>query len=299
MLRRGYLGQLLVACLGLGLVLGMVNMDCQAVESGADNWGLVKVAYASVSREPDWVSERLTQVLLGEPVRVLEKRNIWLMVSVEEQSRHEQGYRGWVLANHVALGERPTEGREVRIAALRGRLRQKPSHQSEVLLTAYMNSRLAVVDEKDGWYRVALPGGKGRSAWISQEETIEGFYSLSGDSLVNLAEQFVGVPYLWGGMSVLGIDCSGLTYTAYAMHGLLIPRDADEQFQCGMEVELEDLQAGDLVFFGRGERVTHVGIYDGEGSFVHASSARGVRVQRLEATLGTIHYLGARRVIEP
>ncbi len=297
MLRRGFLGRLLVACWGLGLALGMMNMDCQAVESVADNWGLVKVAYASLSREPDWTSERLTQVLLGEPVRVMEKRNVWLRISVEEQSRNGQGYRGWVLANHVALGERPTEDREVRIAALRGRLRQKPSCQSEVLLTAYMNSRLAILDEQDDWYRVALPGG--RSAWISQEETIEGFYSLSGDSIVEVAKQFVGVPYLWGGMSVLGIDCSGLTYTVYAMHGLIIPRDADEQFQCGLEVELEDLQAGDLVFFGRKERVTHVGIYDGKGCLVHASSARGVRVQQLETTLGTIHFLGARRVIEP
>ncbi|MBQ7568220.1 C40 family peptidase, partial [bacterium] len=99
------------------------------------------------------------------------------------------------------------------------------------------------------------------------------------------------------GMSVLGIDCSGFTYTIYERHGLILPRDADEQYMCGEEIDISDLQRGDLLFFGAPERVTHVGMYIGEGRFIHAASRRGVSVTTLRESASQRNCLGARRIL--
>ena len=91
--------------------------------------------------------------------------------------------------------------------------------------------------------------------------------------LVKAAKSFIGVPYLWGGTSVEeGFDCSGLTMTVYQLNGLNLPRTSVEQHEAGQAVDRDDLEKGDLVFFataGRG-KISHVGIYIGEGRFIHA-----------------------------
>ena len=99
-------------------------------------------------------------------------------------------------------------------------------------------------------------------------------------SLVKTAKDFIGVPYLWGGVSVdKGFDCSGLTMTVYQLNGLDMPRHSATQFDAGDPIKLSELQQGDLVFFatrGRG-KVSHVGIYIGDGQFIHAPK-RGKKI---------------------
>ncbi len=116
-------------------------------------------------------------------------------------------------------------------------------------------------------------------------------------NLTHAALRFLGTPYVFGGTSVYGFDCSGFTQHVFAMLGISIPRTADAQFYAGNRIK-GGMKAGDLVFFQTYEPgPSHVGIYLGAGRFVHASSSHGVMVSRLSDTYWANRYLGAKRVL--
>jgi cell wall-associated NlpC family hydrolase len=106
-----------------------------------------------------------------------------------------------------------------------------------------------------------------------------------------------GVPYRNGGADPSGFDCSGLVWYAFEQHGIQVPRTVAEQFDGGEKVKANHLEPGDLVFFETtGHKASHVGVFVGEGEFVHAPSARGeVRVERLASPYWSRRYVGARR----
>lgn len=118
------------------------------------------------------------------------------------------------------------------------------------------------------------------------------------EALVKTAEDFIGVPYLWGGASPDdGFDCSGLTMTVYQLNGLDLPRNSVHQFDAGESISKSNLQKGDLVFFAlKGQsNVSHVGIYIGDGKFIHASSHGGkIRVDSLLSSYFSNQYIGSR-----
>lgn len=118
------------------------------------------------------------------------------------------------------------------------------------------------------------------------------------DALVKTAKDFLGVPYLWGGASADdGFDCSGLTMTVYQLNGLNLPRHSARQFEAGSSIDKDDLQKGDLVFFclkGKSS-VSHVGIYIGNGQFIHASShGKKIRIDSLSSAYFTNQYIGGK-----
>ncbi len=118
--------------------------------------------------------------------------------------------------------------------------------------------------------------------------------------LVHEARSWLGTPYNYGGLSRSGIDCSGLTSRIFHAAGLELPRTARDQFETGtLIMNGRDVRPGDLVFFrntaGRG--ITHVGIFIGSGSFIHASTRRGVIVSSFAEAYYRDHYAGARNVL--
>jgi len=121
--------------------------------------------------------------------------------------------------------------------------------------------------------------------------------------LVATAEQFLGIPYKWGGESAEeGFDCSGLTMTVYRMNGLNLPRNSRQQFGRGRSVKKSELQPGDLVFFATrgGHRITHVGIYMGHGRFIHApKTGKTIRVASLASPYFARRYVGGRSYVAP
>lgn len=118
------------------------------------------------------------------------------------------------------------------------------------------------------------------------------------EELVRTAENYLGIPYLWGGSSAgTGFDCSGLTMSVYRLNGLKLPRSSRDQFQEGNPVPRRELQKGDLLFFATGGsgRVNHVGLYLGEGKFIHAPrSGQAIRRDSLDNPVLSKQYLGAR-----
>ena len=117
------------------------------------------------------------------------------------------------------------------------------------------------------------------------------------NAIIATGQKYMGVPYVWGGATPVGFDCSGFTQYVMKQNGIAIPRTAAEQFAAGSPVEKANLQVGDLVFFTTYKPgASHVGFYMGDGKFLHASSgAKEVTVSKLDETYYTQRYIGARR----
>ena len=116
-------------------------------------------------------------------------------------------------------------------------------------------------------------------------------------SLVDTARGYLGVPYLFGGTTARGFDCSGLTGAVYRLNGLRLPRSSEAQFEAGNAVDLDEARPGDLLFFatGGGRRITHVGLYLGHGTFIHAPShGRSICEDRLDEAYYRKAFVGAR-----
>ncbi len=116
--------------------------------------------------------------------------------------------------------------------------------------------------------------------------------------IVQTSMQYIGVPYVFGGTTPGGFDCSGYVRYVFAQAGIYLPRMADEQYEAGYPISTSELAAGDLVFFSTYTYgVSHVGIYLGDGNFIHASSSRGVTISNLGDYYWCDCYVGSRRIM--
>ena len=148
-------------------------------------------------------------------------------------------------------------------------IRAEPDDAAEQVTQALLGEPLLVEEERDGWARVRTaydyPG------WVRADALAEGEGELEVDaagSPVDVARSYLGTPYLWGGMTERGIDCSGLVHMAYRRLGKLVPRDADQQEDAG--VELAEPQPGDLLTYGD-EVADHVAFWVGDGRILHST----------------------------
>jgi hypothetical protein len=192
----------------------------------------------------------------------------------------------------------------------------EPDDEQEKTGDIVLGSQLNLLGTSDDFYRVQYPdqrvGFVKRSECQPLKEWIEQVQP-SATLVENYARDLMGVPYLWGGTSVKGMDCSGFTKSVYLMNGYIIPRDASQQIEAGVDVDkslnMHDLAKGDLMFFGKRatdstkQRVTHVGIWLGDerGEFIHASGR--VRISSIDPNspnydeFNVNRYLGSRRYL--
>jgi hypothetical protein len=265
----------------------------------------VENMFRSATEDTDVVS----QALLGDNVKVLKKEKNaqgedWCQIETPDT------YQGWVIASALRFlkpGEKPyaSAGRIFVVSALLANTYREPDVTAhKPLKIAPISAALEIVGEKgERWLEVALPCG--HRAWVQKgdgdiREAPWTWPRLPIADTVALSKRFLGINYLWGGTSPLGLDCSGFAQLIYKMSGVPILRDADIQMtKSGLaEVPKGQERAGDLIFFGGAiDRISHVGMMiDGE-YFINATTYKTpcVRIDRLKEERWTKIYQAARR----
>lgn len=287
----------------LAAVLTGICMNAQDTEQ-PKRMAVVQTSTCYMRLHPDYESALETQELMGTVVEIVGEQGYWREIV------SPQPYKAWT-TEKTLVEMTPEELKAYEEApkyiytAHYGHVYTTPTnHNPSAICDLVGGDILRVVEKKKGsaspsgkhgkWVEVMLPSG--RTGWVLKKDvrplseridirmgdSAEGLVSVEKmEDVIRQAYSLLGVPYLWGGMSSKGVDCSGLVRISFLMNDILLPRNATQQIKCGREVDLKDIQRGDLIFFGNTETgaITHVGIYLGNGEFIHASHL--VRVNSL------------------
>ena len=223
---------------------------------------LARLSVVSMRATGAHSAEQVSQALMGTPMEVLQKGSDWSRV------RTPDGYEGWII-NHSLVFLTDKQFREWQQSPRVVVTAPYEFHDKDRRTDLVAGDVLQVVGDS-----LRLPDGRMiLSPGPDVVAPLGSFGEFRPELLPRTAEMYMGVPYVWGGMSSKGMDCSGLVRMAYAAQGRWLPRDAKDQARWGREVPADSLQAGDLLFIGNKKtgRVTHVAIYDRDGEYIHAS----------------------------
>jgi len=209
------------------------------------------------------------QVVMGTTVSVLKREKNWSFIQTPYR------YLGWVESSMLATPQ--STWAQSGLAWFKepvGTVWATPD-QDETVSDIVLGCTVKTAENKGEWTAVELPDGRRGFVKSSALESVTASRPRIGpERVVTLASRLKGIPYLWGGNSTKGFDCSGFTQTVFRAAGFELPRDADQQSAIGKKVEpgpgFQNVRAGDLVFFGK-DRATHVGISLGGARFIHAS----------------------------
>jgi gamma-D-glutamyl-L-lysine dipeptidyl-peptidase len=242
-----------------------------------------------------------TQLLYAEEVIVIEEKANWVQVIIPDQptSKNESGYPGWVPSSQLVKCPLDWNIKESPVVIV---TKPKAAISNETNLELSYQTILPLIQEEaEGKVLVKTPDGIGvlDADDVTISETLAGRYKGNGTDIVADGVKFLNLPYLWGGMSSYGYDCSGFSYSMCKANGYIIPRDAHDQANTGEKVSTAEIKPGDLLFFayeeGKG-RIHHVGIYYGDGQLLHSpNTGKAVEIIPLAGTIYERELCAARR----
>jgi gamma-D-glutamyl-L-lysine dipeptidyl-peptidase len=272
------------------------------------SWGIIDISVANLRSRPAHPAELVSQAIMGTPVRVLKEDDGWILIQTPDH------YIAWTNNSSVQRMSFP----EINNWRNSDRLIYKDSYGTvykDIMRTMIMSDLVAgaIVIKKSGKgdvSEVCLPDG--RNGYVSNQNWMnfkqwKDTVSLISDKMIATGNQFLGFPYLWGGTSSKAMDCSGFVKTVCFLNGVILERDASQQFMHGKEIDItsgwDKLQKGDLLFFGSKQpfHVTHVGMYIGDSEVINSSGY--VRIGSLDRNRDNFSdylsstLIGAKRII--
>lgn len=283
-----------------GLKVNVVPTVLPAAELGNKVFGLVSISVTNNRKMPGHAAEMMTQMLMGTPVQLLKKERGYYLV------RSPDGYISWVDNGAIAIMDAAAmqdwkNAKKLVYIADYGFSYSSANEQSVRVSDLVNGAVFKVLGKEKGFYKIAYPDQ--RIAYVLVKDATD--YNTwaarpnpNATQILNTAKTLMGVPYLWGGTSVKGVDCSGFTKTSYFLNGIILPRDASQQALVGEVVDIyeadtvnlakciKNLLPGDLLFFAANKgkmpnpRVTHTAIYMGNGQFIQ--SAGMVRINSFD-----------------
>jgi SH3-like domain-containing protein len=256
---------------------------------------------ANMHSAPNEDSDVVSQAIYGSNIEIVEEKNNWAKI------RTPDDYTGWMYKAFLLRSSRKyAVGHAVEAASLFLNIYSEPSvTKHKPLITVPFETRLEPIGESDStsdrWMQVRLPDD--HAAWLQRGDVVADPQPMSIPRMIELSKKFIGLPYLWGGTSSFGFDCSGFTQMLCRRRGILMPRDADVQAAWSgvREVDPKAMKPGDLLFFGPSEKkITHTGLYIGNGEFINATTHEKpiVQIDKLADPHWTKLLVGVRRLKE-
>jgi gamma-D-glutamyl-L-lysine dipeptidyl-peptidase len=288
---------------GLSALLLFLTVSSAAAISRTQ---VVVVPVADMYSAPNDKSDVVSQAIYGSNVQLVVARGEWSRIETPEDH-----YKGWTRSRYLRIVQSgpgyATSGRIVYVESLFANLYHETDlAKHKPVVTIPFESKLEVLADgtghNEGWLQVRLPDMK--TAWIQTGDVISDSKPLTIAESIDLGKRFLGLPYLWGGRSSFGFDCSGFTQMLVRARGINMPRDADQQaaWKSMAAVDRKDLEPGDLLFFGSSPKnITHTAMYIGDGQFIQASTNVHpiVQISRLDDEPWTRLLVACRRVRVP
>ena len=240
---------------------------------GDSTRGIIIVSVAPIRDRSSHTAQMVDQAIMGNWVKILVENEDWYLCQTH------YNYVGWITKSAIHqctinFISDWNENAKHRIKTLNSIIYSEPNISSIRISDGVLNNRLYITKDLVDWNQVILPDG--RVGFIQKQniELVIKDKDLTDQSsiVISNALSMKGVPYLWGGNSSKGNDCSGFTQTVFMASGIQLPRDARQQAQVGKLLVDDPIKKGDLLFFGSGDRVTHVGISMGGDKFIHQGS---------------------------
>ena len=256
----------------------------------------VSTTITTLFEDPGWINKPASQLLNGQTVEYLQEKEAWVFV------RQMDGYLGWMYRPY--LGETDPSTNTHLVCAPVAMLKDKPQSDANLVSRVLAGTAVSIQETANEWGKIKLVGGI--TGWLPLQHLREqNSHPQAEDALrqqmIADAHTLIGVPYLWGGSSAYGIDCSGFAQLVHWLSGITLLRDADMQMENGRIVEPPH-QPGDLFFFGASgghRRISHVGISLGGWEMIHSSrSKNGVYVDHVQEVAHLRDtFLGARTYV--
>ncbi len=283
------------------------DAPAQQPQPQAPTFGTVSASTLNVRSGPGTSFDKVATLSSGAPVEITEELDEWYHIQADpitgyvskEYITVEQVQQNTQQPVQNVPPEQPAQDAKTygMVSASTLNVRSGPGSSYEKVSTLSSGAQVEILETLDGWYRI-------ESGYVSADyiQILDDSMTALQAQIVAYARTFLGCAYVYGGNGPKSFDCSGLTKYVYNHFGYTINRTATQQLKNGVPVSKENLQPGDLVFFnseGTGvNRATHVGIYIGEGNFLHASNKRvGVTITSLSDAYRVRTYTTARRII--